>query len=400
MIKKDRHQTKPKVCCVYYSRIINDAILVREANALKEKGFDIDIICLRVSPNEKIFQKMNDFNLYCIQSREIKQEKKAAIYFLRLGLFFLKATLFLSILGIYKRYKIIHVTSPPDIMVFSAIVPKLLGAKIILDIHDIGPELYMRKLNAPENKAVIKLVKYLEKLSCRFADHVITVTDIWRDRLISRSVSEKKCSVLLNVPDDNIFKRSSFIRSKNSTTFDLYYHGTFDEHFGIDTLLNAMPFIKEGMPNVMLHLYGGGRRKDEYITMASALKIDDCVIFHDPVPFYELPKILHNADIGVVPTKNSVFADDLLAMKSLEYISLGIPIVISKTTGHSYYYNDSMVKFFEPGNERELANAVIALYKNEEERKLLIENSQKFIQNNSWAITKNVYLEAIDRLLS
>ncbi len=397
--KQECYQSKLKACHLYYAPFKYNAVLIRECNALKNKGFDVDIICLRSNAKDKIIQTMYGLKLYCIQSRASK-EKKSILYFFHLGLFFFKATLLLSFLGIFKRYDLIHVTSPPDIIVFTAVIPKLMGAKIILDIHDIGPELYMRKLGVPENRKIIKLMKYLERISCRFVDHVITVTDIWRKKLISRSVPSSKCSVLLNVPDEYIFVPSPSRKPKDSNTFNLYYHGTIDEHFGVDTLIEAMPKIKLNIPNVMLYIYGKGRIRQELETLTKKLNMNDSVRFHDPVPFYTLPEILAHADIGIVPTKKSVFADDLLAMKSLEYISLGIPIVISKTTGHSYYYNDSMVKFFEPENERELAIAVIALYKNEEERKRLIENSQKFIQNNSWAIIKNVYLEVIDRLLS
>ena len=87
-----------------------------------------------------------------------------------------------------RRYSLVHVTAPPDIMVFSAIVPKLFGARIILDIHDIGPELFMRKLNVGEDRLVVRLIKLLERLSASFADHVITVTDFWKDKLAARSV--------------------------------------------------------------------------------------------------------------------------------------------------------------------------------------------------------------------
>ena len=44
-------------------------------------------------------------------------------------------------------YDLIHVHSVPDFEVFAVLIPKLLGAKIILDIHDIVPEFYASKFN-------------------------------------------------------------------------------------------------------------------------------------------------------------------------------------------------------------------------------------------------------------
>jgi hypothetical protein len=129
-----------RACMLYYMKFKGSAILYREAKALREKGFEVDIICLRESKDEKVIQSYDGLNLFFIQSRPIS-EQKAALYFLRLLFFCLKAFFVISYLGLKKRYDIVHVTSPPDIIVFSALIPKLLGAGIILDIHDIGPEL-------------------------------------------------------------------------------------------------------------------------------------------------------------------------------------------------------------------------------------------------------------------
>lgn len=398
MVNKPQTGKTLRVCHIYYSRFIGDAILYREVKALKEYGFEIDVICLRTSAKEKICQTFEDYNLYCIQSRP-SQEKKAIVYFSRLVLFFLKVTLLLGFFSIYKRYDIIHVTSPPDIMVFSTIIPKLFGSKIILDIHDIGPELFMRKLDVSEASIIIKLIKYLEKVSCSYADHVITVTDIWKEKLVLRSVTESKCSVLLNVPDDDIFKMIPPRKIKNPNNFILGYHGTIDEHFGIDTVLEAMPIILESIPKVKLHIYGDGRMKEIYEERTKKLGLCDVVIFWGTVPFYELPQVLSNIDVGIVPTKRSVFADELLAMKSLEYISLGIPIVISRTKGHDFYYDDSMVKFFEAENSADLASSVIELYQSVDKREKMVEKAQMFLQNQSWSKVKNKYYQIIEELL-
>ena len=53
------------------------------------------------------------------------------------------------------------------------LIPKLFGAKIILDIHDIVPEFYMSKFNAKEKSVFYKLLLFVEKISCMFSDQVI-----------------------------------------------------------------------------------------------------------------------------------------------------------------------------------------------------------------------------------
>lgn len=388
----------PRACYVYYMAFNNSALLYREAKTLKEAGFEIDIISLRNTKNEKFLENFQELNLYKIQKRS-NAEKKIFFYFFRLGLFFIKAFILVSILGLIKRYKIVHVTSPPDLMVFTAVIPKFFGAKIILDIHDIGPELYMRKLHLDESKPIIRLLKLIEKWAAAYSDHVFTVTNFWRERLINRSAPKQKCTVLLNVPDNSLFEIINRTSLKSNNSFNLFYHGSLEEHFGVDTLIKAMVIINDQYPSLKLHIYGEGRLRQQLISYAHHLKLSNTINFSKRVPFYKLPQILQSAEIGIVPTKDSVFSEETISMKSLEYISLGIPVVISSTKAHRFYFNDSIVKFFEPGNEAELAKGVISLYTNEQERIQLIRNSQNFIQKHSWKNCKKVYLNIIDRLI-
>jgi glycosyltransferase involved in cell wall biosynthesis len=269
-----------------------------------------------------------------------------------------------------------------------------------MDIHDIGPEFYMRRIGVGEDHPVVAIIKFIEKISTRFSDHVITVTDLWRNRLIARSTTPSKCTTLLNVPDDELFKRIPKDNCRTSNSFNLYYHGSIEELFGVDTLIYAMPTIVKKIQNVKLHIYGGGRLLESCNELVEKFGINEFVYFHNSIPFGELPQILSQADIGIVPTKGSVFADEILAMKSLEYISLGIPIIISKTKGHSYYYDSSMVKFFKPGDKDDLAKAVIELYTNENKRKMLKTQSRLFIEKFGWQNTKNTYIQIVKNLIN
>lgn len=380
-------------------RFQNSALLYREAKALKEKGYEVDIIVLRNVSKDKIIQSYDGLNLYCIQARP-DAEKRTIQYFTRLFAFFVKATLLLSVLGIKHKYKLIHVTAPSDFMVLTAIIPKLLGARIILDIHDISPELFMEKLKLCESRSAVKIIKWVERMSARFADYVITVTEQWRARLIARSVPASKCAVILNVPDENLFKPFSNKKRLAESNFNLYYHGSLENYFGVDTLLHAMSIITQHIPNAALHIYGSGRLKETFERYVRDLQFSGAIQFHNKVPFYKLPEILVNAHVGIVPTKNSNFSDDTISMKSLEYISLGIPIVISGTSAHRFYFDSSMVKFFEPENEGDLARAVIALYENEDERNSLVKNAQRFIAKYGWSQSKQIYFNIVDQFVN
>ena len=86
------------------------------------------------------------------------------------------ATIKLCALYFRNRYDFIQVNTLPDFLVFVTIVPKLFGAKIILDLHEPSPELF-RVLFGDNRKLVIHLVKFFEKISIRYADLAITVSE-------------------------------------------------------------------------------------------------------------------------------------------------------------------------------------------------------------------------------
>jgi len=390
---------KPRACFIYYQIFQYSAMLSREAKAVVEKGYNVDIICIREKASEKVFESFSGMNLYKIQARP-EREGSTFKYFLRLSFFMVKSFILTSWFSLWRRYKFIHVTSPPDLLVFTAIIPKLMGAKLILDIHDIGPELYMRNLKVSENHWVIRILKILERFSCKFVDHVVTVTDIWKEKLTKRSCPEFKCSVLLNVPDGDVFRFNGVKNHNSSGRLNLFYHGSLEERFGVDTLVLAMPGIAKAIPNVLLHIYGGGRLREQIENLRVSLGIQNYLTIQRLVPFYQLPSIICQADIGIVPTKHGVFTDEALSMKSLEYIALGIPIVISRNRCHDYYYNDSMVKFFEPENHSDLAEKVIELAKDDKVRQQQIKRSLEFLKIHGWEETKKKYHKIIDNLVA
>ena len=62
-------------------------------------------------------------------------------YALRYGIFILTSGSVFALRSLRRRYDLVYVHNMPDILVLSALVPKALGAKVVLDLHDPMPEL-------------------------------------------------------------------------------------------------------------------------------------------------------------------------------------------------------------------------------------------------------------------
>src|SRR5262249_54419469 len=159
-----------------------------------------------------------------------------------------------------RPYDLVHVHNMPDVLVFSALVPKLLGAKVIIDLHDPMPELMETIFGLRQESRAVWLLKMLEKLSLRYADAVITVNEACKRIFSARSCSADKITVIMNSPDERIFRyhepseQNPGVRD-NSKPFVIMYHGSLVERHGVDLAVSALQTVRKTIPNAELRIY-------------------------------------------------------------------------------------------------------------------------------------------------
>ena len=106
----------------------------------------------------------------------------------------------------------------PDFLVFSALGPKLLGAKVILDVHDLMPELYASKFGLPESHWIIRALKWVERLSVRFADAAVAVHQPHLDALVAHGNPADKFTIVMNLPDPDMFRPARWSSMRRRTS--------------------------------------------------------------------------------------------------------------------------------------------------------------------------------------
>ena len=371
----------------------------REALALVDAGYSVDVLCLR-NETEQAVETINGVNVYRLPVMRNKTRNIAGQLFEYLKFFFLT---FFKLLVLYpqRKYKTIQAHNLPDFLIFAALVPKVFGARLILDLHDLMPEFFASKMDRDMNNFLVRLVILQERLSCRFTDHVITVTDVWRDRLISRGVREDKVSVVMNVADDRIFQPHPGQKHerRSNDDFRLIYHGTFKQHYGMDVLIRAIKLALDEMPGIHLTMQGVGEFYDEMARLVGELELNQNVRINAFVlPTEELPALITAADVGVIPNHNDVFTGDLLPTKMMEYVALEVPVIASRTRVISHYFSETMVQFFNPGDPESLAQSILYLHRNQDRLKEQIVNSKQFIETYNWKSISQMYVELVERL--
>jgi len=393
---KKYYINKPiRVCMPAYTFYETDNRVKRYAEHLVQEGNDVDVIALRRA-GQTSHEVINGVHVYRVQRRSYNEKGKFS-YLFRLLLFFIRAEVFLAIRSIKKSYNIIHAHNIPDFLVFSALLPKLRGSKIILDIHDIVPEYYVDKFKVSQKSYTYKLLVWVEKMSISFSDHVIISNHLWEDKITSRSVNKGKCTTIMNYPDTNIFYKRSKERQNDEFTF--IYPGSLSWHQGLDIAIKALAIIKDQAPEAKLHIYGEGDTKKSLIALVTQLGLGERVLFKESLPIDKIANVMGNADIGIVPKRANTFGNEAFSTKILEFMALGVPIIISRTRIDQFYFDDSLVTFFESDNEKDLSDKMLLLIKDKKLREIRIDNSLKYIEENNWNVKKSIYNKIVNSQL-
>jgi len=382
---------------VTYSVYDGDNRVRRYAETLVKRGYHVDAVAIWRGGERKENSVVNGVNVFRIQGR-VKNEKSKFVYLAKLLLFFWRSMLFVSRQHWRARYDLIHVHSVPDFEVFAVWYPKLTGAKIILDIHDIVPEFYASKFNVSRKSLAFKFLVAVEQLAIAFSDHVIASNHIWEKRLKERSVAASKITTIINFPDTEVFQPQG--RTRNDGKFILLYPGTLNYHQGLDIAVRAFSRIRNEVPEAEFHIYGSGDQLAYLKSLVAELGLENQVLFKGSRVVEQMVRVIEDADLGIVPKRKNGFGNEAFSTKILEFMAMGVPVIIPDTDVDTYYFNDSVAKFFQANNDESLADSMLLLIKNPEVRQSFVRNASEFVKKYTWGANQSIYLVLVDSLLT
>ncbi len=378
-----------QVLMVAYTNYRTDARVRREAETLAANS-EHAVRCLVLKePNQK---GTRTYQLEGVTVEELNISKSFGRskvgYLISYSYFFLLA--FLKCTGklLTRATDIIHVHNMPDFLVFVAILPRLFGKTLILDIHDTVPEHYASKFETSTSGLLFRMLCLEERISCALAQSVICVNHVQRDLLARRGIPKDKITILLNVPDHKIFRQQpKGIRKVGDRIFKMVYHGTLARRLGTDLVISAMAELTDEIPGLQFHMFGLGRRDylEELLRLRRTLNVEDRVFCNfDLVPVDQVPGILMNMDLGIVSMRRNIATELAVPVKMLEYIKLGIPVVASRLKTVEYYFTEDMVSYFMPDNVNSMADAIVKMYKDPIRSEQQAMNAKMFLEEYGW----------------
>jgi glycosyltransferase involved in cell wall biosynthesis len=286
----------------------------------------------------------------------------------------------------------------PDFFVFCALLPKLMGAKILLDIHDPMPNTFASKFKGGENGFFFKFLLWVERISAFFADQVLTVHDPVKDYILVKQhgLAPDSIQVIANFADDELFKLREPAQSDGRLR--LIFHGSILERYGLGNAMLALARMRH-QDRITVKIIGEGDFSEQLKKMIESLCLGNIVHFENRMyPLHEIPKMLSDSNLGLVPLEISSITDYALPLKLLEYLSLGMPSVTVRNAAIGYYFSEDDCLFYDPDDPDSLSAVLDRLVENPDllytYQRRAVTLREKFL----WSHEKQKYISLLVKL--
>lgn len=393
-----------RAAVIVFSYYPSDVRVMREARAMYRAGMDVDLLCLQQFPDEPRRERIDGVEVFRTPLRKRRAGKLA--YAFQYLAFLVRSFLWLSSRQLGRRYEVVHVHNMPDFLVFCAVFAKALGARVILDLHDPTPEVFISVYDLAPDHWLVRLLRCAEKLSIWFADVVLTPNIAFRDLFVDRSCPPEKIEVIMNSPLEEVFPLTdpaSEVRSGRSTQarFLVMYHGTLVERHGLHTAIAAVARLRERIPGLRFHIYGEETAylRDQVLPLVASLGLQDRVHYLGEQPQEVIAQALAGCDLGVVPNLRTVFTEINLPTRIFEYLALGKPVIVPETQGIRDYFNADNMLFFKPGEVESLAAQIQWVFDHPQEISIVVRKGQAVYRRHLWRQEERRFMNLIFRLV-
>jgi glycosyltransferase involved in cell wall biosynthesis len=383
------------ILMVAYTYYESDPRVIREAEAAVDGGFDVDFLALQKAGTPAT-EMIRGVRLIRLNQAKYRGHGRLR-YLMEYLTFFLRCFVKITTLFFKRQYRVIHINNMPDFLVFTTVLPRLFGTKIVLDIHDPMPNTFASKFKGRAGGFFYRVLLWQERLSAAYCHRVITVHEPLKEGiLIKHGFSPDSIEVIANFADDELFPlRESFdIESKLRFVF----HGTILERSGLRILMTALAQVRH-KDRIFVKIIGEGDFSQCLKEMIQVSKLEDVVEFDNrSYPAHSVCEQIKDCYIGLVPLEISSATNYALPLKLLEYISMGLPVVTVRSYAISYYFSEEDCIFFEWNDPRSLSTTLDHLAENPDILFRYRERSVALRGKFSWTGEKRKYVALLRQL--
>ena len=386
---------KPAILMIAHTNYQSDPRVIREAEAAVSAGYAVDFFALR-DRGDLAIEVIRGVTVY-----RLNQSRYRGKGYLRYALayleFFVRCFFKATYLFFKKRYKVIHVNNPPDFLVFCTVIPKLLGAKIVLDIHDPMPNTFASKFKSGEKGVFFRILLWQELLSVWYADRVLTVHEpVKIGVLLKHGLPPDSIHVIANFADEDLFKPISSYSVNGKV--QLVFHGTILERVGLRNVMLALSQIQH-RDKLAVKIIGNGDFSQSLEELIHSLGLEEVVDFQRRAyPVSEIPQVLSDCNLGLVPMQLSSITNYALPLKLMEYTALGLPVITVRSAAITHYFREEDCLFYQWDDVKSLTQILDRVAENP---KLLLPYREKALALRNkflWSGEKKKYIAILNQL--
>jgi glycosyltransferase involved in cell wall biosynthesis len=297
-----------------------DTRVRNEAESLAAAGHDVTVLAPRAA-GEASHERINGV---AVRRYRLRWAGASAwSYALEYGLAHAQLAL-RALLALGRGARVLHLHGPPDTLIFAAFPALLLRRRVVFDLHDSAPELFLAKFGRP--RALASLLARTQRHALRRATHVIVTNESQRELVRQRAArSHEDVSVVRNGPRAREFRAPPEGRPGELHAPRLIYVGALDVQDGVLEL--PLLLSAPALSDATLTVVGDGPVADELRRRCAGAGIDGRVKFSGHVPHEHVPALIAGADIGVDPAAGSELNHGSTMIKVIEYMGAGRPLV-------------------------------------------------------------------------
>lgn len=259
----------------------------------------------------------------------------------------------------FRHARVVHIHTLPDFLVAAARPARRLGARVILDLHEIFPEFTRTKLGPRLGPLAEPVARALERWSRRFADVTLTVNREIEALLTSRRARpDERIVVIHNLTNPADLGPTALTGGEVEGTLRLAYHGTLTPMYGLDLAVDAVALARSSGLDVTFDVFGSGPLAPALERQVAQLGLQASVRLHGAVSHHELRRRLPTFHAGFLPTRLDRMTHYSLSTKLLEYVHLGIPLIAPRIPTYLRYFPEPCATYFAPGDAADAARAV------------------------------------------
>jgi len=381
-----------RICVIRQGYFPEDPRVRRAVGALVDEGYDVEVICLRGTGEERI-GSWRSARIQRLPGRHIR--RGPVRYLWEYASFFVLAFLAVTRRHLRKHFDVVQVHTMPDFLVFAALVPKLSGAKIVIDMHELMPEFAAMKFRVSRSSFLVRAIAVVERAATHFADRVLAVSTAQTSILEPRI--ERRCTIVPNVPDAALLGAIPTAVSPEPVPV-VMTHGTMTEFYGVQHFIAALPLVLRDEP-VRALVVGDGEFLPELKRQAVELGVDEHVEFTGRLAPPALAAQIARATLGVITLQEDGYGEIGVPNKLFDYAALGVPVVAPDLWGMRSYFGPDGLIYFRPGDSTHLAQKIVEALRDERLRAKVVEKGLAVFDEVRWEKTSGAYLDVVRELV-